>query len=94
MKIRNAVYGSIIAVCSFTAGDRAEHYVHTLPTEAMGNELYQELTRAREELGKYITTLINGKQAKINPDMSVTVSGIDGDVTEDVDLREFRSWKK
>ena len=88
-----AIYGTVL-IGGIVGGNRIEHYVHTEPAENRANSLDKDLHGCRAELEKYTLHLSNGKQATLNPDMSVTISGIDGSLTRDLGTEEFRKLKK
>ena len=87
------IYGALL-VGGFVGGNRVEHYVNTIPAENRANAFERDLHSCRAETEKYTLHLSNGKEATLNPDMSVTISGIDGFSTQDIDHQEFRRWKK
>ena len=84
MKIREiALYTALVAGGAF-AVDRAENYLLTRQmeterhsTQRRLSEMVNKLNLCQRELRKYETTN-GGKAWRLNPDLSVNITGIDG----------------
>ncbi|GEM_PF-6161093 len=102
MNLRKAVaYGTAAAATAATLGgavligDRMQYAMKTRPLERQVYQLKQEMEETSQRLDKYNVRLADGRAAKLNPDMSLTISGISGgDNRIDVCPQEFRNLKK
>ena len=76
-------------------GNRIEYQLHTRPLQEQAYRLEQGRKETAGRLERYTARLADGRMATLNPDMSVTVSGIDG-VERSIDVcpQEFRTLRK
>lgn len=94
MSAKRMVMYAVVLGAGAAAGNRIENYLKTQPLQKEVYRLSQELEKAGEKLGKYTVRLAGGRIAELNPDMSVTVSGIAGERTVDMQPQEFRKLRK
>lgn len=97
---RTGAYAAVAAL-GFVAGNRIENYRSTKPLQAEVYQLRQDLEEGREKLqendarlGKYTIRFADGRLATLNPDMSVTISGIAGEKTFGMKPEDFRAIKR
>ena len=92
------------AICTglLGAGAAAERYlaVRPLQNQVTGleqrSEMYEKhVNELQKELGNYFVRLPDGREMKLNADMSVTISGVNGDSKFDMTPGQYRvSLKK
>ena|SRR3989338_9047431 len=93
---RNLGYAALCAGL-FGAGVAADRYAAVRPLQNQIASLEQRASAAEQrsselqrELGQYSVRLQDGRIARLNNDMSVTISGISGDRTLDMAASEYR----
>lgn len=73
------------------AGNARERYANTLPAEQRAGTAEQRISELQRELGRYSVRLSDGREVRLNPDMSVTISGVSGERTVSMQAGEYRA---
>ena len=73
------------------SGSGRERYTNTLPAERRAGAAEQRITELQRELDRYSVRLSDGREVRLNPDMSVTISGVSGERTVGMQASEYRA---
>src|SRR3989338_1903865 len=101
MDIRRALGYAVVGAGLMGAGGAADRYSAVRPLQNQIASLEQRASAAEQrsselqrELDQYSVKLQDRKIARLNNDMSVTISGISGDRTLDMAASEYRMLLK
>ena len=102
MNIKRTLGYSALCTGLLGAGATAERYLAVRPLQNQVTELEQRsemyekrVNELQRELRNYFVRLPDGREMKLNPDMSVTISGVNGDSKFDMTPGQYRiSLKK
>jgi|SRR3989338_4607594 len=98
MNVRRNLGYAAICTSLLGVGAGVNRYVSVIPLQSQVTGLEQRAAEAEKharelqnKIGQYSVRLSDRRIMRLNPDMSVTMSGINGDNTSDMEAGQYRT---